>query len=457
MEIINPATEQLITIIDADNAPMIQRVYQTARTVQPAWKKQSLASRIEKLRQFNALLEAEKDDLAQTLTAEMGKPLWQAHNELNGARGRINWLLDNGPSYLQEEWMTREAGLGEKIVYEPLGVIGNISAWNYPYLVGVNVFIPALMAGNAVIYKPSEYTTLTGLKIEGLLEEAGLPKGVFQTVSGGGETGRYLLQLPLDGYFFTGSYATGKAIYEAVAPKMVPCQLELGGKDPLYVTADNRDLAKVAEAAAEGAFYNSGQSCCAVERIYVHQDVYEDFVKAFVAECDKWTVGDPTLESTMIGPLARKEQVNFLQQQVGDAILQGATIVYGEKRWEGKGYFFIPTVLTDVNHRMRMMTEESFGPLIGIQKVKDDAEAIALMRDTEYGLTAAVYADHFETAEPIMEAMDTGTVYWNACDRVSAAVPWSGRKNSGIGSTLSGVGIRSFTQPKAYQMRGKYE
>ncbi|MEM6347928.1 MAG: aldehyde dehydrogenase family protein [Bacteroidota bacterium] len=457
MDLINPANEQLITSLDADDQAMIQRVYRSARAAQIEWAARSLMSRVEILQAFHDSLETYKDELAFTLTEEMGKPVWQAHNELNGARGRIAWLLENAPKYLQEEWVTQEAELGEKIVYEPLGVIGNISAWNYPYLVGVNVFIPALLAGNAVVYKPSEYTTLTGLRIERLLHEAGVPRDVFQTLSGGAEAGKAILELPLDGYFFTGSYRTGKAIYQKVATKMVPCQLELGGKDPMYVTADTADVASIAKTAVEGAFYNSGQSCCAVERIYVHQDIYDEFVEGFVAEAANWKVGDPKQADTLIGPLARGEQVHFLQQQVGDAVLKGAKIVFGEERWEGKGYYFIPTVLTEVNHRMRIMTEESFGPVIGIQKVKNDAEAIKLMLDTEYGLTAAVYSDHFETAEPILKAMNSGTVYWNACDRVSAPVPWSGRKHSGIGSTLSHIGIRAFTQPKAYQMRGRYQ
>ncbi|MEL6669547.1 MAG: aldehyde dehydrogenase family protein [Bacteroidota bacterium] len=457
MDIINPANEQILTSLDADDQAMIQRIYRSARAAQPLWAKQPLRERVEILQRFDALLEEHKDQLALTLTEEMGKPLWQAHNELNGARGRIGWLVENAPRYLQDEWMTQEEELGEKISYEPLGVIGNISAWNYPYLVGVNVFVPALLAGNAVLYKPSEYTTLTGLRIERLLHEAGVPRDVFQTVSGGPAVGKALLALPLDGYFFTGSYRTGKAIYEAVAPKMVPCQLELGGKDPMYVTSDIADVASVAKSAVEGAFYNGGQSCCAVERIYVHEKVYDEFVEAFVAEAANWKVGDPLDPSTLVGPLARKEQVNFLQQQVGDAVLKGAQVVHGEERWEGKGYFFIPTVLTDVNHRMRIMTEESFGPVIGIQKVASDEEAIELMLDTEYGLTAAVYSDQFETAKPILDAMHSGTVYWNACDRVSAPVPWSGRKHSGIGSTLSHVGIRAFTQPKAYQLRGKFQ
>ncbi|MEO0472634.1 MAG: aldehyde dehydrogenase family protein [Bacteroidota bacterium] len=454
MNIINPATEALITEVEIDRVHVIEKVYQVARDAQKKWAARPLSERIEIIRRFDQLLEEAKDDLALTLTNEMGKPLWQAHNELNGARGRIGWLLDNVEKALADEVMTQEAGLTEKIVHEPLGVIANISAWNYPYLVGVNVFVPALLAGNAVLYKPSEYTTMTGIRIEDLLHDAGVPRSVFQVVAGGKESGEALLKLPLDGYYFTGSHRTGQYIYEQVAAKMVPCQMELGGKDPLYVSKDNSNIPAVAAAAVEGAFYNSGQSCCAVERIYVHEAVYDEFVEAFVAETAKLKVGDPLDKDSWIGPLARREQLDVLQKQAGDALLKGAGIAYGEERWEGKGYYFIPTVFTDVNHSMKLMKEESFGPVIGIQKVASDQEAIELMLDTDYGLTAAVYSDSYESAEPILKAMNTGTVYWNCCDRVSAPVPWSGRKRSGLGATLSSVGLRTFTQPKAYHLRG---
>ena len=456
MEIVNPATEEVIARIEPDAKEIIETVYKTARRSQAEWASRPLLDRLSALKGFNDLLDQNREELANILTREMGKPVWQSRNEINGARGRIDYFLENAEKWLSDEWMTREEGLGEKISYEPLGVIGNISAWNYPYLVGVNVFIPGLMAGNSVLYKPSEYATLTGLKIEELLIESGIPADVFQVVTGAKTAGQALLELPLDGYFFTGSYRTGKYIYKKIAPRMIPCQLELGGKDPLYVNADNKNIKSVAAAAVEGTFYNGGQSCCAVERIYVHTDVYDAFVEAFVEEADKWKPGDPMKEDTMIGPVFKKDQVTFLQQQVGDALLKGAKIAYGEDSWEGGGYYFIPTVVTEVNHTMKIMTEESFGPLIGIQKVQNDQEAIRLMQDTRYGLTAAVYSDHYETAEPVMKAINTGTVYWNCCDRVSARLPWSGRQNSGIGATLSYHGIRAFVKPKAYHLRGRY-
>ena len=344
-------------------------------------------------------------------------------------------------------------GIEEKISYEPLGVICNISAWNYPYLVGVNVFVPALLAGNAVMYKPSEYSTLTGLQIEKLLKQAGVPENVFHIAIGAKNVGELLLELPFDGYFFTGSYKTGKYIYEKVAPKMVPCQCELGGKDPLYVADDIKDIKATAAATADGAFYNNGQSCCAVERIYVHEKVYDKYIDEFIKEVKSWKIGSPTEEGIYIGPLSRKEQISVLETQVADAVNKGATLLTGGKKINGKGYFFEPTVVVNVKHDMSIMKDESFGPVIGIMKVKDDDEAIQLMQDTEYGLTAAVYSADQKRAENILQQINAGTGYWNCCDRVSAALPWSGRKHSGFGATLSHAGLRAFTKPKAYHLR----
>ena len=454
MKIINPATETIIRDIEEDIDETINEKFELLTQGQRAWAKVSVEERIEAIQKFYDLLEENKDELANTLTSEMGKPLQQSYNEINGARGRIKFFIDHSKKYLSEEWITTEGATKEKIVYEPLGVIANISAWNYPFLVGVNVFIPALIGGNAVFYKPSEYATLTGLHIRDLLYKAGVPPNCFQTVIGRGNVGEQLLQLSLNGYFFTGSYRTGKYIAEKVAGKMVPFQLELGGKDPLYVMDDIEDIDKAAADALEGVIYNSGQSCCAVERIYVHENIYDAFVDSYTAQCKKLKMGDPLDKNTDIGPLSRKEQQAFLSSQVDDAIILGATIKCGGKIPQGKGYFFEPTVLINVNHSMKLMREESFGPVVGIQKVKDDAEAIQLMGDTNYGLTAAVYSKSFERAEKVMQQMNTGTVYWNCCDRVSASLPWSGRKQSGLGATLSYQGIRAFVQPKAYHIRG---
>ncbi len=454
MKIFNPATGDVLQEIQEDSAASIHSKYQKLRAGQPNWAAVKLEDRISILQKFSDILEKSIDDLAAVLTSEVGKPLQQSKNEVNGARARIKWLTANASRFLSDEVMSEDPKMVEKIVYEPLGVVGNISAWNYPYLVGVNVFVPALLAGNSVLYKPSEFATLTGLEIAKALHAAGVPEDVFQVAVGGREAGEAMLDLPLDGYFFTGSYKTGKYIYERVAHKMVPCQCELGGKDPLYVADDIADIRSVAAGTADGAFYNNGQSCCAVERIYVHEKVYDQYVTEFVNEVKSWKTGAPMDAGVYIGPLTRASQLEFLSAQVGEAVAKGAKVLTGGKKMVGKGYYFEPTVLTSVTHDMSVMREESFGPIIGIMKVKSDDEAIHLMSDTEYGLTAAVYSSDRARAEKILSKVDAGTGYWNCCDRVSASVPWSGRRHSGFGSTLSHAGLRAFARPKAYQLRG---
>lgn len=453
MEIVNPATEEIIRVVDEDTPIGLESKFRSLRNAQAGWSARSVAERVDVIKNFATLLEGNREALAHTLTAEVGKPLRQSRNEIDGAVARIAWLAENASRYLSDEVMTVQHDMEERIRYEPLGVVCNISAWNYPFLVGVNVFVPALLAGNTVAYKPSEHATLTGLEIGKLLIRAGVPGDVFIAVIGGPATGEALLQLPFDGYFFTGSYKTGMALYEKVAAKMVPCQCELGGKDPLYVADDVFDIDLVAAATADGAFYNNGQSCCAVERIYVHEAIYEAYVAAFRETVASWKVGPPLGEDTYFGPLARKEQLAQLEEQVKDALDKGASLALGGKRSKGRGYFFEPTILTNVNHHMKVMQEESFGPVIGIMKVKNDEEALSLMRDTAYGLTAAVYSSVRQRAERILTQLDTGSGYWNCCDRVSAALPWSGRKHSGIGSTLSHAGLRAFARPKAFHLR----
>lgn len=453
MKIINPATEEVIRELQEDSSSSIQSKYEAAKAAQKQWAKTPLSERIACIAKFNELMLADADNIAADLTSEVGKPLDQAKGEINGGIGRSEYFMENSEKFLAEEWAVTEGGTKEKITYEPLGVIANISAWNYPILVGINVFIPALIGGNAVLYKPSEFSSLTGLNIADKLWEAGIPKDVFQVVLGAREAGEALLSLPLDGYFFTGSYATGKLIAEKVAGKLVPVGLELGGKDPMYVCEDV-DVKAAAASGVEGAFYNAGQSCCAVERIYVHEKIYDWYVEEFLREAKAMNVGLPTEEGAFIGPLTRQPQIAVLEDQVQDAVSKGAELQLGGKAKEGTGYYFEPTVLTNVNHSMKVMMDESFGPIIGIQKVSGDEEAVELMTDTPYGLASSVFTLDQNRAEAIMQAMNSGTVYWNCCDRVSPTSPWSGRGHSGLGSTLSHHGIRAFVQPKAYHLRG---
>lgn len=454
MKIINPATGQEIATLVTDTEATVKIKLARLREGKNSWKKVPVAERLACIVRFGEIVQANQEQLAALLTSETGKPIQQSLNEIRGAHNRISHLQQHAEKWLKEELITTEGATREQIVYEPLGLIANISAWNFPYNVGYNIFLYALVGGNAVCYKPSEYASLTGLKFREYLWAAGVPEDVFECVIGGGEVGEWLLEADLDGYFFTGSYATGKYIAQKVAPKLVPLQLELGGKDPLYVMDDVADVRQAAINAAEGAFYNNGQSCCAVERIYVQEAIYDDFIGHFIEEVESYKLGDPAAKSTFIGPLTREPQLAVLENQVRDAVKKGAFLALGGQMLKRAGYYFEPTVLTDVSHDMLLMREESFGPVIGIQKVKDDQEALELMQDTDYGLTAAIFSSDYARAKALMEELNTGTVYWNCCDRVSPNVPWSGRKNSGLGSSLSAVGIRAFVQPKAYHLRG---
>ncbi|MEM9143892.1 MAG: aldehyde dehydrogenase family protein [Bacteroidota bacterium] len=453
MNVLNPATEEVLAQLPETTVPELKSAIESLKQGQLAWAQKPVAERLAHIRRFGELIIGHADELALILTSETGKPLQQSLNEIKGAHNRIDHLTENAEKWLSPETMVASGSTHEKITYEPLGVIANISAWNFPYNVGYNVFLYALVAGNAVLYKPSEYASLTGKQFEKYLREAGVPENVFCCVVGGPELGQQILEEPLDGYFFTGSHATGLHIAQAVAPKLVPLQLELGGKDPLYVMDDVANVEQAAKNAAEGAFYNNGQSCCAVERIYVARAIYEAFIQSFVTEVQSYALGDPQDVGTFIGPLTRKQQITLLNAHTADAIGQGATLLYGGKEVAGKGFYYEPTVLTDCTHDMRVMTEESFGPIIGIQKVDSDQEALELMKDTDYGLTAAIFSTDKERALALLEELNVGTVYWNCCDRVSPNVPWSGRKNSGLGATLSVQGIRAFVQPKSYHLR----
>lgn len=450
LKIHNPATGALLAELPADDATSIAAKARAARAAQPAWAARPLAERIAIAQRFRDAVAVEREALAKTLTQEVGKPIAQSRNELNGLLPRLDFFLSQAASTFADEPVFDEGGMRERIAHVPLGLVANISAWNYPWFVSCNVVVPALLAGNAVLYKPSEFATLTGQHLVRLLHAAGVPADVLALVVGGGAAGAALLEQPIDGLFFTGSVPTGKRIAAALAGKLVKLQLELGGKDPSYVRAD-ADPKAAAESLADGAMYNSGQSCCSVERIYVHEKIHDAFVEHFLATVDGFKVGDPMDDATYIGAIARKPQLDVLDAQVADAKAKGASLQRGGQRLPGNAY--APTVFTNVNHTMDLMREESFGPVIGIQKVKDDDEAVALMNDTHYGLTAGVYTKDEAAAKALLARVNAGSVYWNCCDRVSPRLPWSGVGDSGVGLTLSTHGLLTFTRPKAWHLR----
>ncbi len=452
LTILNPATGTPITDVTCDDAASVALKGAQARAAQPGWYAVPLAERKGCIERFRAFVVRDLEHLARTLTQETGKPIKQSRNELNGLLGRIDFFVGAVDGSTQTATVFNEGGMCEQIEQMPLGVVANISAWNYPWFVGGNVFVPALLAGNAVLYKPSEFATMTGLAIARLLHEAGVPNDVFVTLVGKGDVGEALLNGPIDGLFFTGSYATGASIARAVGPRMIKLQLELGGKDPTYVCSD-ANVKNAALSLADGAMYNAGQSCCSVERIYVDESIHDEFLQHFVDEVKTFKVGDPMSEDTYIGAMTRAAQLDVLDAQVNDAKSKGATLHIGGHRLPGPGNWYIPTVFSNVNHTMDLMREESFGPIIGIQKVSSDEEAVALMNDTRYGLTAGVFTPDEARARSILSRVNAGSVYWNCCDRVSPRLPWSGYGDSGIGLTLSTYGVQTFCRPKAWHLR----
>ncbi len=452
LSISNPATGERIAAIASDDAASVATKAAAARAAQPAWAARPMAERLACIARFRAAVVAQRDALAAIMTSETGKPIAMSRNELNGFLGRIDFFLEQAGASVATEQVFDDGAMREQIEHSPLGVVANISAWNYPWFVGGNVFVPALLTANAVLYKPSEFATLTGLEIGRLLHAAGVPGDVFAVLVGAGAVGAALLEQDIDGLFFTGSHATGARIAQALGPRLVKLQLELGGKDPTYV-CDDADPKAAAAALADGAMYNTGQSCCSVERIYVHEKIHDAFVDAFMQTVRGFKLGDPTRDDTYIGAITRAPQLDLFDAQVLDARAKGARLLCGGERLPGPGNWYPPTVFTGVNHSMDLMREETFGPLIGIQQVSGDEAAVQLMNDTRYGLTAGVFTPDEARARALLAQVRAGSVYWNCCDRVSPRLPWSGHGDSGVGLTLSTYGIQTFTRPKAWHLR----
>ncbi|GAM22838.1 hypothetical protein SAMD00019534_060130 [Acytostelium subglobosum LB1] len=448
---INPATGRPIKDLKVDTRDTLKKKFKDAYLFKDEWKYASQVDKAKVIMRFRDLLAERVDSLANDLTEETGKPITQAKGEIKAVIDRINFFLYNFSNCLQERTVRVTNKFSESLTYEPLGVVANISAWNYPYFIGLNVIIPALLTGNCVMYKPSEFASITGLNIAALLHEAGVPKEAFQVVLGKAVVSQSLLSMPIDGVFFTGSYQTGKNIAQTLGGRMVKTQLELGGKDAAYVNKDV-NIKQAIGSLADGAMFNTGQGCCSVERIYVDQEIYQEFVSGLVQEVSTFHMEfDPKSPNTYFGPMTRGQpQIEHLQRLITDAHKRGAKIELGGNKIAGApGSFFAPTVVSGVDHSMDIQKEELFGPVVTVQAVSGPEEAVKQMNDTPFGLTGAVYTNDVAIADYVSGNSNTGTVYWNACDRVSPYLPWSGRGHSGIGSTLGMDGILSFLRPKA--------
>jgi acyl-CoA reductase-like NAD-dependent aldehyde dehydrogenase len=432
----------------------VNAAVERAKAAQAEWAETPIAERGKYLLAFLEALLAMNDEIVPELAWQMGRPT-RYGGEKGGVEERTRYMVALAEKALAPFVPEDRPGFRRYLKKEPLGVVFVIAPWNYPYLTAVNSIVPALMAGNAVILKHAAQTLLVGERFAKAFERAGLPKGVFQNiVLNHAQTEKLLGSGKIDHVNFTGSVAGGRAIEKAAAGTFMTLGLELGGKDPAYVLPDVKLDHAVANL-VDGAFYNSGQCCCGIERVYVHDKVYDEFVEGFIAETKNYVVGNPLDQATTMGPMAQARFADFIREQTAEALRKGAAAHIGMKvdnDREGSPYL-APEVLTNVDHQMSVMREESFGPIVGIMKVRNDEEAIALMNDSPYGLTASIWTADTDRAAAIGDRIETGTVFMNRCDYVDPGLVWTGVKETGKGGAMSVVGYENLTRPKSYHLR----
>ena len=451
------------TITPVDGSVYVERVLATnaeieralfmAEKAQKTWKQAPVADRAAILRRMAEWCVARADELATELTWQMGRPVSQTPGELKrGFHERALYMCDIAEEALKDLDVGKKDGFQRFIRREPLGVVLVIAPWNYPWLTSVNAVVPALLAGNSVILKMAAQTPLVAERYAEAFKAVGLPTGVFQFLHmDHAQVARTIADPRIAFVAFTGSVPGGQAVQKAAAARFIGTGLELGGKDPAYVRPD-ADLNFAVENLVDGAYFNSGQSCCGIERIYVHKKIYKPFVDGFVQLTRQYRLGNPLEKETNLGPLVRTEAAENVRAQIKQAVKKGAKALLRLKDTP-KTPYLPPEVLIDVDHRMAVMTEESFGPVVGIQAVKDDDEAIGLMNDSRYGLTASIWTKDAEAALRIGERVDTGTWFMNRCDYLDPALAWTGVKDSGRGCTLSRLGLEAFTRPKSFHLR----
>ena len=457
-----PETVKIFSPIDGSlyaerpyaDAAAIETAVVRARHARAAWHEVTIAERAKFLSHFVDALASRNDEIVPELAWQMGRPV-RYGGEKRGVEERARHMIAIAEESLKPLEKTDKPGFRRLITREPLGTVLVIAPWNYPFLTAINSIVPALMAGNAVILKHAPQTLLAGERIDEAMRATGLPEGLFQNlVMTHEDTDRLIGSGLIDHVSFTGSVRGGKEVERATAGTFASLALELGGKDPAYVRPD-ANIAFAAENLVEGAFFNSGQSCCGVERIYVHEAVYAPFVEQFVAHAKSWTLGNPLDSRTVLGPMAEARFADTVRAHRDEALRKGATALLDTRDprdHEGSPYI-APEVLTGVNHQMAVMREETFGPIVGIMKVADDAEALTLMNDSPYGLTASIWTADLDAAEALGARIEAGTIFANRCDYLDPGLVWTGVKDSGRGGALSEIGYMSLTQPKSYHLR----
>ena len=433
-------------------------ILQRAADAQREWRNTDLATRAAVCRRFCDSFEAKRDAIALELTWQMGRPIDYAPSEVRGTLERARYMIDIAPEALADVDAGPKEGFTRFVRREPLGVVFTVAAWNYPYLIAVNSVVPAIMAGNTVVLKHSAQTPLCAERFAECFREAGLPEGVFQAVQLSHQSTERAIRDPrVDFVAFTGSVAGGHAVQRAAADRFIGTGLELGGCDPAYVRHD-ANVGHAVESLVDGAFFNSGQSCCGIQRIYVHQRVYDDFVAGAIALTNRYVLGDPTETGTTLGPVVRSSAADQIRKQVAASIAAGAIPAIDETTFAKSAVgtpYLAPQLLLGVDHRMPVMREEIFGPVAGIMKVAGDDEALSLMNDSDFGLTAAVWTADIEAGAALGDRIETGTFFVNRCDYLDPALAWVGVKDSGRGCTLSRVGYEHLTRPKSFHLRLK--
>lgn len=456
LRVVNPYTEQVEFTVPLMDPAEVDRVVARARDAFNGWRKSPMDDRIALCARAVNVFKQLAESIAADTSRQMGKPVRQALGEVNRLVERAEYMISIAKETLADESVPQIDGFRRYIRHEPLGVVFDIAAWNYPLLIAVNVVVPAVLAGNAVILKHSSKTPRCGQAFEDAFRQADAPENLVQHVVCDHAAAEAFVRHPgVDYVSFTGSTRGGHDMVRAAADRFINIGLELGGKDPAYVCAD-ADFASAVENCVDGAFYNAGQSCCAIERVYVDKAIYSDFVEAYVAKAKEYiTLGDPEDPKTSLGPMATQSAPAFLAQQVSDAVKAGGRLVVSGKDFARppKGWFAEPAVVVDAPQHCALMQEESFGPVIGIAPVSGDEEAVRLMNDSAYGLTASIWTRDIERAIRIGEQIETGTFFMNRCDYCDPGLPWTGVKDTGRGASLSKYGLLQLTRLKSMHLR----
>ncbi|HYO82343.1 MAG TPA: aldehyde dehydrogenase family protein [Bryobacteraceae bacterium] len=454
---ISPVDGRELVVRPLATGAEIAALLQRATAAQKVWKAVPLPERIAIIERFVTLMEARADEIGEELTWQMGRPVRYSPNEIRrGFAERARYMASIAPEALEDVLLSPKPGFSRFIRREPLGVVLTIAPWNYPYLTSVNWAIPALLAGNAVVLKPAAQTPLCAERYAEALQEAGLPESVFQVLHAAhADVENMIAEGTVDFVAFTGSVEGGRTVQKAASHRFIGVALELGGKDPAYVRHD-ADLKHAVENLVDGAMFNSGQSCCGIERIYVHRAIHDEFVERAVALSGEYRLDNPLKSETTLGPMVRSAAAEFVREQVAEAVARGAVAHLSRRDFpadEPGTAYLAPQVLTNVDHTMRVMTEETFGPVAGIMAVDSDEQAVRLMNDSRYGLTASVWTRDEAAALRISEQIETGTCFMNRCDYLDPALAWTGIKDSGRGCALSVLGFEQLTRPKSYHFR----